>query len=47
MRRMDVAVASTGRCSGIRAEKLAESLRGNRLVFSRRAATLGHQVEAR
>jgi hypothetical protein len=44
---MDVVVASTGRCSGIRAEKLAEGLKGDRIVFSRKAATLGHQVEAR
>jgi hypothetical protein len=47
MRRTDVAVAGTGRCSGIPIETLAVSLRDDRLVFSLEAATLGHLVEAR
>lgn len=45
MRRMDVAVAGTGRCSGIPTETLAVSLQDDRLVFSPEAATLGHQME--
>ena len=38
MRRMDVAVAGTKWCSGIRTEKLANSLRGDHFVFSKKVA---------
>ncbi len=41
MRRMDVAVAGTKWCSGIRTEKLANSLRGDHLVFSQKDGHAG------